>query len=108
MTRKRGLELGLVDGFGGLQEAITMACFLGGRLDPQKTPVIELPKPPGLFEQLEEAFSGLVSLRTTITSLAREAGVADAMPWLGALLGADGRPCEARVLCLMPECLRLR
>jgi protease-4 len=111
-TGRKAKEIGLVDGLGGLQDAITMACFLGGHLDPQTTPVLELPEAPGLFEQLEEAFSGLASTRTLLQGLAREAGVAEALPRLEAVLGRDGgangRLDAPRFLCLMPELFRRR
>jgi protease IV len=110
-TGRKAKEIGLVDGLGGLQDAITMACFLGGHLDAQSTPVLELPEAPGLFEQLQEALSGLASTRTLLQGIAREAGVAEALPRLEAVLGrdaADGRLAAPRFLCLMPELFRRR
>ena len=53
-TGRQAAELGLVDELGSLQDAIDMACVLGGGLDPLTTPVFESPLAPNVFEQFEE------------------------------------------------------
>jgi len=107
-TGRKARDLGLVDGFGGLQEAITMACHLGGRLDAHTTPVLELPEPPGLFDAIEQALEGMVSVRGVFEKVVAEAGVAEALPWLRLLFDSERTSSSPRILCVMPECLRMR
>ncbi len=102
-------EIGLIDGFGGLREAIAMACFLGGRLDPATTPRRELPEAPDFFEQLKEQFGGLVSAKAPLALLAREFGgeaVADALaPFLAEPAAGQSR---WQLHCTLPWALRIR
>ncbi len=102
-------EIGLIDGFGGLREAITMACFLGGRLDPKSTPRRELPEAPDFFEQLKEQFGSLASVKAPLALLAREvggAGLEQALaPFLAEPPAGSGR---WQLLCTLPYAMRWR
>ena len=63
-TGRQARELGLVDALGGLDDAITVACYLGGQLNPASTPIVELPEPPDFLSQLENlSASSLLSRR---------------------------------------------
>ncbi len=106
---RQAKEIGLVDGLGGLEEAITMACFLGGKLDPEKTPVLELPKPRDLFDELQEQLSGLVTVRGQVARIARELDLEAVLGWVAPLLEpAAAATRMPRVLSVVPYALRMR
>ncbi|HZL99053.1 MAG TPA: signal peptide peptidase SppA, partial [Planctomycetota bacterium] len=55
-TGRQAEELGLVDELGGLQDAIDLACVMGGGLNSMTTPILELPQAPSFMDAMEEAF----------------------------------------------------
>jgi protease-4 len=70
---KEAKEIGLIDGLGGLRDAITYACFVA-KLDAKTTPIRELPEAPDFFEQLQEQFGDLVTLRAPLARVAEQLG----------------------------------
>ncbi len=101
-------EIGLIDGLGGLREAITYACF-AAKLDPAKTPVRELPEAPDFLEALEEQLDGLISLRTplyaSLERLVAALGAEELSAALAPLLeSVDGTP-RTRMLATLPYVL---
>ena len=44
----------LVDALGDFEDAIALACELGGGHDPVSIPIVEFPRPRTIFQQLEE------------------------------------------------------
>ncbi|MFH0946472.1 MAG: signal peptide peptidase SppA, partial [Planctomycetota bacterium] len=76
-TGRQALDLNLVDGLGGLDESIRVACELGGGLDPQTVVVAEYPQAPNFFEQLEEAFEDMVTIEGQVKRIFTELGYGD-------------------------------
>jgi protease-4 len=108
-TGRMAYELGLVDGIGGLQDAVVMACYLaGGGLDADTIPVLELPERPSIFEQLEEMMGGLAEHSTQVEWALRLTGFEEALPVVEFLL--QDRPAlhADRVLAILPMVYRIR
>jgi len=100
-------ELGLIDGIGGLRDAITYACFLA-KLDPQTAPIRELPEAPDFLEQLEEQFGDLVSLRAPLARAAEQLGGKGLVDALAPFL-EEARPAErVKMLATLPYVLNER
>ncbi|MSR45712.1 MAG: signal peptide peptidase SppA [Planctomycetes bacterium] len=106
-TGKAAKEIGLIDGFGGLREAITYACFLA-KLDPTTTPIRELPKAPDFIEQLSEQFEQFASVRAPLTKLAEELGAGSVVEALAPFLDAHDGTSRARMLAILPYAWRMR
>ncbi len=100
-------ELGLIDGLGGLRDAITYACFLA-KLDPQTAPIRELPEAPDFFEQIQEQFGDLVSLRAPLARVAEQLGGAALVEAIAPFL-EEARPGERiKMLATLPYALNVR
>jgi protease-4 len=97
-------EIGLIDGFGGLREAITVACF-HAKIDAAKASVIELPEAPDFLEALEEQLDSLVSLEAPIARLLAALGAEDLVAAVAPLLTQDGGTPRARMLATLPYVL---
>lgn len=104
---KAAEEIGLIDGFGGLREAITYACFVA-KLDPAATPIRELPKAPDFLDALKQQFEGMVSLRSQLAQLAQELGAGSALEALAPFLETQAGTPRTRMLALLPYALRQR
>ncbi len=102
-TGRDAERLGLVDGLGGMEEAIALACAMGGGLSARLTPLVELPKAPGLLEALEETMGRISMQGLTLQSL-RELGWSQASAALAAIL----RHPHERVHCTLPFLMKLR
>jgi protease IV len=124
-TGRQAEELGLVDELGGLQDAIVLACTLGGGLKPSSTPIAEYPQAPNFLDQLKESFEGMASVRGGAAGSLRaglgaglSAGLAEAVaavPALGSLVALTdalldaSRPLSAdRVQCVLPFAVTIR
>lgn len=60
-TGRQAYANGLVDTLGGLDDAVSVACVMGGGLDPATTKVMEYPDPPNPFAELEKSLGGAAS-----------------------------------------------
>jgi len=109
-TGRQAIDVGLVDELGGLQDAIALACVLGGGLDVARTEVVEYPRAPSFFESLEEQMEGMVSARErpAVLSLAERLGFGDLARTVETAL-ADLEPFSAdRVQAVMPMQILVR
>lgn len=103
-TGRQAIEIGLVDELGGLQDAIALACVMGGGLDLATTQVVEYPEPPNMFEAIEEAMEGMASAqaRPAAFALAERLGFGDLVRTVESAL-ADLEPFSPdRVQAVMP------
>jgi len=108
-TGRQAEANGLVDSLGGLADAISLACVLGG-LDESEAPLLELPEPPNPMEALEEALGGLAraQLRSPVERALDAWGVLDELRVLEAVV-LDPRPIHAdRVQALLPFHVTIR
>lgn len=76
-TGRQAVDLNLIDELGGIEDAIAMACELGGGLDQSKVRIAEYPQAPNFLEALEEQFGGMVSVRAQMKAALAEAGFGD-------------------------------
>lgn len=108
-TGRQAEQNGLVDTLGGLADAISLACAMGG-LDEDAAPVVELPAPPNPMEAIEEALGGLarVQFASPLERALAELGVLDELQALQAA-ALDPRPFTAdRVQAVLPFHVTLR
>jgi protease-4 len=68
-TGRQAIELGLIDALGGYEEALALACELGGGLDPATTPIVEHPRARDLFEMIDEMFQDALHTRSGLDLL---------------------------------------
>ena len=110
-TGRQGEEIGLVDELGGLDDAIALACVLGGGLDPATTPVAEFPQPPKFMDALQEAFDNMAGVDTPAAKLlAGMSGlpvVSELAPLLRSAFDGRGVLTADRVQALMPFAISL-
>jgi protease-4 len=111
-TGRQAEEHGLVDELGGLQDAINLACVMGGGLPPTSTPIMEYPSAPSFMEALEKSFEGFALARTTfpepLASLLRHPALAPYEPILRGMLTDTGGLRADRVQCLLPFVVTVR
>lgn len=106
-TGRQALEHGLVDALGDFEDALVLACELGGGLDPETTPVVEYPRARDFAEMLEELFEVGVASRTGLEAfLVRTPLPAEAAAALRTLVAGDEWLHVDRVQALVPFCVR--
>ncbi len=101
-TGREALAIGLVDKLGGFDDSIALACELGGKLDPKKTPIVEYPEAPNFFDQIEEIMENFTLTDVLVGRLLSElpGGIGGA---IADVLVATRRGFETdRVQCLVP------
>lgn len=99
-TGRQAEEAGLVDQLGGLQDAIDLARVMG-RL-PADSPLVEGPKAPDFFEQLEEAFGGMARVVSPVEALLTELGFERAVLSARELLRPRAALDPERVQAILP------
>jgi protease-4 len=108
-TGRQAAENGLVDALGDFEDAIALACELGGGHDPETIPIVEFPRPKTIFQQLEEMFEAGVSIDTGIDLLLARSGLPpEALATLRALVGPDEPLHPDRVQAILPFAVRFR
>ncbi len=110
-TGRQALDLNLVDQLGGLDDAIALACQLGGGLDPAKTNVQELPVAPNFLDSLEEQFGDMVTagVRGNAANLALASlGLERWAGTVRAILGSKGPLDPSNVQCVLPFVVDVR
>ncbi len=113
-TGRKAEELGLVDVLGGLDDAIALACTMGGSLDPEQTPVAEYPHPANFFEQLEESMNEMAMAPDmalgdlALDAMLRRFGVEAYRPLVDDVLSSPAHMNASRVQCILPWSIRLR
>lgn len=107
-TGRQAAELNLIDDLGSYEDAIALACELGGGLDPASVSVLELPEPQNFFDQLQEAFGGMVTAQAQVRRIAAELGFGEAVALAETLIanGAGVRP--STIQAVLPFQFRLR
>jgi ClpP class serine protease len=123
-TGRQAAELGLVDELGGLQDAIDLACVMGGGLNKSTTPIMEYPQAPTIMEAFEDAFGDMAmtggalaagrsplvtsELAAVAAWLAQQPAFAPFVAVIAQQL-TDRDPLGAdRVQCLMPFAISVR
>jgi protease-4 len=106
-TGRQAKEINLVDELGGLEDAIARACELAN-VERDAVHIVEYPKAPNFFEQLEEAFNDMAVARSPMCALLQQLGYAEAASVVD-MLTSDTRPIHAdRVQALMPFFMTVR
>jgi protease-4 len=110
-TGRQAEELGLVDQLGGLQDAIDLACVMGG-IDLSEAPIMEYPEAPSFMEALEDAFGNMAMAGTLLpepaNTILKHPALAPYEPLIRSLL-TDTRGLHAdRVQCLLPFVVTIR
>jgi len=116
-TGRQAEELGLVDQLGGLQDAIVLACVMGGGLPASTTPIAEYPQAPNFLDQIKESFDSMATVRATALTGLR-ASLSDAvaaLPALSSLVAVTDALLDAsqplspdRVQCVLPFTVTIR
>jgi protease-4 len=122
-TGRQAEERGLVDELGGLQDAINLACVMGGNLNAATTPIMEYPQAPSFMDALEDAFGDMAmtgaasweriagfrgELATVVAWLSRQPAFAPYLALVAQQL-SDNEPLGAdRVQCVMPFAISVR
>ena len=99
-TGRQAEEAGLVDQLGGLQDAIDLARVMG-RL-PADSPLVEGPKAPDFFKQIEEAMSGMTRAASPVEVLLTEMGFENAVLMARELLRPRAALDPERVQAILP------
>jgi protease-4 len=111
-TGRQAEELGLIDELGGLQDAIDLACVMGGGLDPGKAPIMEYPEAPSFMEAIEQAFEDMAlaqaALPEPVGTLLRHPAFAAYEPTVRELLTEMRGVHADRVQCLLPFVMTVR
>ncbi len=104
-TGRQALDLNLVDQLGGLDDAIALACQLGGGLDPATAEVAEYPLAPNLFDTIQDQLGEMTTTgvrgsaaRIALASLGLEDWVGTVDGFLHERSALD----PANVQCVMP------
>lgn len=106
-TGRQALENGLVDQLGGLNDAIALACELGGGLDPLAVPIAEYPRAKDFFSQLEEAMGVLADTPGALIA-ADLAGLPAACRSLVTIFTDSDLASPDRVQAVLPFAWRVR
>jgi protease-4 len=111
-TGRQAEDLGLVDELGGLQDAINLACVMGGGLDPSTTHVMEYPQAPSFMEAIEKAFEDMalarIALPEPLRTLLQHPALAPYEPLVRSLLTETRGVHADRVQCLLPFVVTIR
>jgi protease-4 len=111
-TGRQAEELGLIDELGGLQDAIDLACVMGGGLEPGKAPIMEYPEAPSFMEAIEQAFEDMAlaqaALPEPVGTLLRHPAFAAYEPTVRELLTEMRGVHADRVQCLLPFVMTVR
>jgi len=108
-TGRQAVENGLVDALGGYEDALKLACELGGGLDPATTKVVEYPRAKDLFEMLDEMFEDAVTTNAGLELfLARSFLPSEVQETLRVMFAGDELLSPDRVQAILPFVLRIR
>lgn len=108
-TGRQAEELNLVDQLGGLEDAIALACELGGGLDPATVTVAEYPAAPSLMDTIEQAMEGMVTVDGRVKSMLVDAGYGDIVQLVEVLVAGLERPFGPdRIQAVLPFGFRVR
>ncbi|MBI3845918.1 MAG: signal peptide peptidase SppA [Planctomycetes bacterium] len=107
-TGREALGIGFVDKLGGLDDAIAIACELGGKLDAKKAPIVEYPESPNLIDQIKEMIDEYTITDVIVGRLLSELpdGVGSAIA--DALVATKRGFEQDRIQCLMPFRVTIR
>lgn len=107
-TGQQAYDNGLVDTLGGLDDAIALACVMGGGLDPSSTQVMEYPDPPNPFEEFEKSLSGAATLPGAARLVLDGLGAGHLGVFVERSMSSSSVLHPERVQALMPFHLRVR
>lgn len=108
-TGRQALENGLVDALGGYEDALRLACELGGGLDPATIQVVEYPRAKDVFDMLDEMFEDAVTTNAGLELfLAGSFLPVEVQETLRVMLAGDELLHADRVQAIVPFVLRIR
>ncbi len=107
-TGRQAYDNGLVDTLGGLDEAIALACVMGGGLNVGSTPLMEYPEPPSFLEQFEESMGVMMSLPGAARAVLDEIGAGHLGVLVEQALASESVFDRDRVQAVMPFHIRVR
>ncbi len=107
-TGRQAVENGLVDELGGLDDAIALACVMGGGLDVRTTDIMEYPGPPNFMEQLEEQMQDMASLRAPYAWAMQELGLSHLGWMVEQAVSSPSVLSRDRVMAILPYQITVR
>ncbi|MED5330588.1 MAG: signal peptide peptidase SppA [Planctomycetota bacterium] len=107
-TGRQAEQNGLVDELGGLEDAVALACVMGGGLSPLATPIMEYPVPPNFMDQMEEQLGEMASAKMLFELASSAVDLGHLRVLFEQAVSHDDLFSPGRVQAIMPMTLKVR
>lgn len=107
-TGRQAEQNGLVDELGGLEDAVALACVMGGGLSPLATPIMEYPVPPNFLDQMEEQLGEMASAKMLFELASSAVDLGHLRVLFEQAVSHDDLFSPGRVQAIMPMTLKVR